>query len=90
MSVESLNLREIIQLLESKKVLVAPEDGRNPVLIAASLGMVGLIELERVETGYFDKVDQSRMINHGRIVEPIAYGQRVMQAVLPVIDMENF
>lgn len=81
MTIETLNLQEIVKLLESSKVLIAPEDDRNPVVIAAGLGLVGLMEIETVQSGYFDGVDQSRMISHGRIVEPIAYGQRVLQAV---------
>jgi hypothetical protein len=80
MNIETLNLQTVIELLESKRVLVGLEDDRNPVVIAATLGLIELVEIERVETGYFNKVDQSRMITSGRIVEPIAYGQRVLQA----------
>lgn len=79
--IRELNLDEVQAILKDKQVLVSPEDDRNPVVIAAGLGYVGLVEVERVETGFYDSPDQSRMINAGRIVEPVAFGQRVMQAV---------
>ncbi len=76
-----LKLKEIEDLLSTKQVLVDPEDDRNPVAIAAFLGLIDLIEVDRVQTGYFDGVDQSRMITQGQIIRPIAYGQQVLQAV---------
>ncbi len=77
----SLNLREVEALLRASRVEVAPEDAMNPLVIALSLGLIDVVELERVKTGFFNRVDQSRMITDGRLVAPIAFGQCVLQAV---------
>ena len=79
--IDRLNLAEVEGLLQEHKVLVSPEDDRNPIAIASSLGIIGLHEVERVESGHFDKVDQRRMLTHGLLIEPIAFGQCVLQAI---------
>ncbi len=79
--IKNLNLVEIEQILSARKVLVAPEDTRNPVVIAFFLELIGLEEIEVVETGYYNGVDQSKMITRGQIIQPVAFGQQVMQAI---------
>lgn len=79
----TVTLRQIEGLLRTNRVEIALEDDRNPVVIAASLSLVELVELERVETGFFNGADQRRMITDGRIIVPIAFGQCVLQAVIP-------
>jgi hypothetical protein len=76
-----LSLREVNELLRESKVEISPEDNRNPIVIAAALNIVNLVEVDRVETGFFNGVDQSRMITDGKIVQSIAFGQCVMQAI---------
>lgn len=83
-----LNLAEVEGLLLENKILISPEDDRNPIDIASSLGLIGLQEIERVESGYFDRVDQRRMLTGGLLIRPIAFGQRVLQAVQRTIDHE--
>jgi hypothetical protein len=78
-----LSLREVNELLRESKVEISPEDNRNPIVIAAALNIVNLVEVDRVETGFFNGVDQSRMITEGKIVLPVAFGQSVMQAIRP-------
>lgn len=76
-----LTLLEIETLLKEKRVERGDRDDRNPLQIASSLGLIQLVEVDRVASGYFDKIDQNRMIIDGKIIEAIAYGQRVLQAV---------
>lgn len=76
-----LSLREVNELLRELRVEISPEDNRNPIVIAAALNIVNLVEVDRVETGFFNGIDQSRMITDGKIVLPIAFGQCVMQAI---------
>jgi len=81
MIINELNLTYVERILALCGINVAPDSDRNPVFQAYLLGLVGLVEIERVETGYYDRADQSVMINDGQVVEPIAFGQRVLQAV---------
>ncbi len=78
----NLSLAQVQELLRENKVLVTPEDDGNPVHTAHAMGIIGLEQVELTESGYFDGVDQSRMITHGRVVDTVGFGQRVMQAVL--------
>ena len=75
-----LNLRDIEKLLDKSKVLQDVEESRNPLEIAIDLGLVRLVELERVETGFFDLVDQRKKLTMGQIIVPFAFGQSVFQA----------
>lgn len=76
-----LNLAQVETLLHHHRVLISPEDDRNPIVIAVSLGLVGLHEVDRVETGYFNSVDQRLMLTDGLLLRPIAFGQQVLQAI---------
>ncbi len=76
-----LNLRQVEQLLEQNKVIQDLDDDRNSIEIAFALGLVSMVEVERVETGFFDLVDQRRMKQKGQLVIPIAFGQSVLQAM---------
>lgn len=80
---ERLNLQDIQKILDDNKVLQGIDDDRNLIEIASALSLIELVELERVETGFFDKVDQRKMVQLGQLVVPIAFGQSVMQAVIP-------
>ncbi len=79
---EKLNMHQVQAVLRNKSVEISVDDYRNPIVIASRLGLVHLLEVERVETGFYDKIDQYKMLNEGQLVEPIAFGQRVLQAVM--------
>lgn len=76
-----LNLRDIEKLLDKSRVLQDVEESRNPLEIALGLGLIHLVELERVETGFLDLADQRRKLLMGQIIVPIAFGQSVLQAI---------
>lgn len=75
-----LDLAGVRQVLRQNMVEVGPDDDDNPVVIARRLGLIGLTEVEITTAGYYDRVDQSRMITHGRLIEAVGHGQRVLQA----------
>mgnify|MGYP001416588878 CR=1 FL=1 len=77
----SLNLRQVVDLLTGRRVFVDPEDARNPVVTAEFLGLIDLVCVETVETGYYSPIDQRQMLCDGRIIQPVAFGQAVFQAV---------
>lgn len=83
---QALSLIEVESLLLQFGVSVEPSNRDNPIVVAANIGIISLVEIARECTGTFNRDDQRQMIVEGKIVCPIAFGQQVLQASIEVTN----
>jgi len=82
-----MNLHEASQFLEASKVSIDMGDDGDAIEIGLKLGLIGLRHLGNEMSGTFGVGDIRAMRRKGHVVQSIAFGQAVFEAI-PISELE--